>query len=222
MSVESALEPASTSADGGRGALDAMLAEYNSLRQESLSAIANRITVANFAFGAAALVIAALFTRESIGVVEGAVALLLVPQIAKSGLLIWLGEYNRSQRAGKAVSVIETKINAHTGAVTPGKEAMVWEGRLIDRGVHMVYPYLATIFLLLGASWVGAGYGLHLMAGWMRGELGQLVGGESQATYVMLGVIAIVAIIEIVFAFFVRRKWRQIQNAYRPGAEDLT
>src|SRR5689334_12686725 len=76
--------------------IDAMLAEYASLRTESLTSITNRITVANFAFGAVAVIVAALLTDTTPDITKGAIAFLFVPQIAKAGLLIWLGEYERS------------------------------------------------------------------------------------------------------------------------------
>lgn len=38
-------------------------------------------------------------------------AVLFVPQVAKTGLLIWLGEYDRSQRAGKWIADLEVWID---------------------------------------------------------------------------------------------------------------
>jgi hypothetical protein len=91
--------------------LQAALAEYSSLRQESMTAITNRITIANFTFGALAVILAGLLAQSRPGPVIGWVAILFVPQVSKTGLLIWLGEYDRSQRAGKWIADLEVWID---------------------------------------------------------------------------------------------------------------
>src|SRR5215470_16749881 len=120
--------------------LQALLAEYNSLRGESLTSISNRIIIANFTFGALALILAALVTRAKPNAIVGIVSLFFVPQVAKTGLLIWLGEYDRSQRVGHWLAGVEERINR-----VLDREVMSWEGSLQHRGTHMGYPYLATV-----------------------------------------------------------------------------
>jgi hypothetical protein len=108
-------------------AVQAMLAEYNSLRQESMSSITNRVTIANFTFGAVAIILAALLAQPRPTVLIGMVAIVFVPQISKVGLMIWLGEYTRSQRAGKWIAHLEHRISetiAHD-------RVMAWESTLL-------------------------------------------------------------------------------------------
>ncbi len=152
---------ATSPGDPGRARLDVMLAEYNSLRQESLNAINNRITIMNFTFGALSIVLAGLLATRLPTLLAGGTALLFVPQVAKAALLIWLGEYNRSQRAGRRLQDLESSIN-----VLVGEGAIGWETELAKRSSaqsHMSYPYLATVSLVIGAGYAGTMIGFYLL-----------------------------------------------------------
>jgi hypothetical protein len=182
-----------------------MLHEYTSLRQESMGAINNRVTVANFTFGAIAVVLAALIAQRKPGVTTGAVAVLFVPQLAKVGLMIWLGEYNRSQRAGKWIAELEARINALVGA---GK-AMAWESTLLGTSVHMTYPYVSVVLLLLGSGWASIAVGTSII---LQGR------GHLALAWpwwpVALGSALVVLVAEILFIRMFRAKWGKIKRDY--------
>jgi hypothetical protein len=184
--------------------MQARLAEYNSLRQESLSAITNRATIANFMFGALAVIIAALVAQSKANWATAVVSAFFVPQISKAGLAIWLGEYERSQRAGRKLSDIEAEIGKIAGA-----RVMSWETRLVGRNLHMGYPYLATALLLMGAGYVSGGIGIFLLyllvtpavPLWLLVLLG-------------LGLVGLIVGVEWWFLRFVRRTWKRIRIDY--------
>ena len=190
--------------------MQARLAEYNSLRTESLSAIANRATVANFSFGALAVLIAAILSQGRPNWPTAIVCAFFVPQIAKAGLAIWLGEYERSQRAGKRLSDVETAISEIAGATV-----MCWESRLVQRNLHMAYPYVATALLLLGAGYVSGGVGLFLLFVLMDPAI-PLWGRVA----VLVVPVAVVVATEWGFLRFFRAKWQYIRLNYSSRTDD--
>lgn len=178
-------------------ALTALLAEHASLRQESIQAIANRIAVMNFTFGALAVVIAALLAGQVDRTIAGLIALLFVPQMAKAGLLIWLGEYHRSMRAGAWLARIEAQVNRLVGE----PNTLTWETSLISRSSHMDFPYVATAAFILGAGYLGSLLGvLYVSLAIPSGTPARIAGGAALLAYV--------AVIETVFARFFWRRWR--------------
>ncbi|HEY3687788.1 MAG TPA: hypothetical protein VGL93_32425 [Streptosporangiaceae bacterium] len=183
--------------DATQHALTALLAEHASLRQESVQAIANRIAVMNFTFGALAVVIAALLAGAVDRTVAGLIALLFVPQMAKAGLLIWLGEYNRSMRAGAWLARIESQVNRLIG--TDG--TLTWETSLISRSSHMDYPYVATAAFILGAGYLGSLLGVFYVTAAVPGGTGAHIGGAA-------ALLAYVGAIETAFARFFWSRWR--------------
>lgn len=185
--------------------VQAMLAEYNSLRTESLGSINNRVTIANFTFGAVAIILAALVNQRNPDIITGIVAVAFVPQIAKTGLMIWLGEYNRSQRAGKWISDLEKKISKTVGQ----EHAMVWESALIGNSIHMSYPYASVVLLLLGTGWASSfiGFGIFI----------RIASSSSNRTPYVIGLaigLVIVVLAEVWFVRFLRSKWRKIKVEY--------
>ncbi|WP_061289326.1 hypothetical protein [Herbidospora cretacea] len=194
----------------GTQAFQAMLVEYNWLRQESLNAISNRVTIANFMFGAMALILAALIGQPTPTTGTALVSLICVPQIAKVGLMIWLGEYNRSQRAGKWLAELEVRINAAVGR----PNVLSWESTLLSNSLHMSYPYSSVLLLLLGAGWAGIFVGvmqLRVTATLPAEELGWLIGG----------VLLAAAIAEICFIVSFRKKWLQIKRNYSKSGPSM-
>lgn len=182
--------------DPTQHALTALLAEHASLRQESVQAIANRIAVMNFTFGALAVVIAGLLAGEVDRTVAGLIALFFVPQMAKAGLLIWLGEYHRSMRAGAWLARVETQVNR----LVAEPNTLTWESSLIARSSHMDFPYVATAAFILGAGYLGSLLGVFdLVMGLPPGAV-RIAGA---------GVLLLYAIgVEAVFARFFWRRWR--------------
>jgi hypothetical protein len=176
----------------------AMLAEYQSLRQESLGAIGHRMTVMSFTFAALSVVIGGLLTRQVSDLLAGLLALLFVPQMAKAGLLIWLGEYRRSQRAGRWVAALESKINN----IADG-DAMGWETHLSSKSLHMSYPYVAVVALVMGIGYTGdalGGYFVYL----------ELDRNWSQCAAIALIIVVAVVVVaaEVGFLRFFQSRWR--------------
>jgi hypothetical protein len=201
---EPTLKAANTAEDVQTLRLQALLAEYDSLRCESLTSISNRILIANFTFGALALILAALVTRTKPSAIVGIVSLFFVPQVAKTGLLIWLGEYDRSQRAGHWLKGVEQRINH-----VLDQEVMTWEGSLQHQGTHMGYPYLATVLLLLGAGWASSLVGLFMIR-----QAITYPAVHHYLIWITAGLITYVCTVELLFGWFFRNKWRYIRIHY--------
>lgn len=185
--------------------LQAALAEYESLRQESMASISNRVTIVNFTFGALAVMIAGLLAQKDPGLLSGIIAALFVPQLAKTGLLIWLGEYDRSQRAGRWIRDLELRINALVD-----NRSMAWESALMSKGNHMSYPYASTVLLLLGAGWASLVVGIEII--YTNLSPGNPVWLEVAA----VAGLAVVVVAEVLFVVFFRSKWRTVRTHYSP------
>jgi len=180
--------------------LEALLAEYGCLREESLRGIDNRITIMNFTFGALSIVLASLLANRVPRSLAGIVGLLFVPQVAKAALLIWLGEYNRSQRAGRQIVAIESRVNELLGATL-----ISWETALAKRASgHMKYPYWATVALVIGAGYGGIGIGAFLLLHGHRG-VGLAVGIALIVVYAL--------VVEGLFLAFFVRKWHEATSS---------
>lgn len=142
--------------------VDVLMEEYRTLRQESLDTLGHRLTVVSFTFAALSVVVAGMLTAPELPPwVIGTVGVVFVPQAAKAGLFIWLGEYQRSQRAGRHLAGIERRINALLDV--DDDTGLCWESALTSQGGHMSTPYIATIAFTLGAGWTGAGLGLYFL-----------------------------------------------------------
>ncbi|MGZ4309640.1 MAG: hypothetical protein ACXVRG_09945, partial [Gaiellaceae bacterium] len=74
-------------------AVEAMLAEYTSLRGEATAAVGHRFTVVGVTFAMLGVVISALLQRRIADTVAGLIALLFVPTVTKAALIVWLGEH---------------------------------------------------------------------------------------------------------------------------------
>jgi hypothetical protein len=192
---------ASIDAENQKLALTAMLAEYESLRGESLASIGHRISIMNFTFGAMALLLAALLTNALPSTVGAVASLVVLPQIAKAALLIWLGEYARSQRAGRGVAQLEGRINRMLGT-----DALTWETSIQTRTTHLGYPYVATTLLILGSGYaaelVGMWFMFDALAGWDEGR-------ALSSAAVALAILCY----EALFLRFFRMQWAKIRGA---------
>ncbi len=141
--------------------VEIMLEEYKTLRQESLDAMKNRNTILTFGLAA----IGALFTGNFLfydsnvyvdyPFISSIMLILMIPAISSFLLLMWLGEYERSQRAGKFLVKLECKINLESS-----RGLLTWETHLRKNQSHMKYPYYATAMLLIGISGISVVLGL--------------------------------------------------------------
>lgn len=127
--------------------LEILLAEYNSLRSESLAAINNKLKVLTIGFAGLSVFVGSALSGDLETPTFLLITLGIVPVLAKALLFIWLGEHRRMLRAGGGVQSLEYKINEIAG------EALItWEQWLHDSKSHGRLPYLTTIGLLQSAS----------------------------------------------------------------------
>ncbi|MBO0516335.1 hypothetical protein [Streptomyces beijiangensis] len=156
----------------------------------------------NFAFTSLAVVMAAILSTSVSRVLVIPICMVFVPITAKASLLIWLGEYHRSQRAGRGVAKIETRINNHLGEPA----LFSWESGLSSSGTHMSYPYAATAAYMLSAGVLAHLVGIYF--------LGETVARFGQTTTVLTvvgaGVYAIA--LELLFFRFFRSRWRAVRS----------
>jgi hypothetical protein len=185
-----------------------MLLEYSTLRDESLASIGHRLTVVSFVFGALAIVFSALLTRRIPDLVAASISILFIPQISKVALLIWLGEYNRSQRAGRWLIQLENRINTHVGSNAVGWESHLADSVTNDGQFHMSYPYAATVALLLCIGLASDMFGVFLVGSYLRQE--HFDDWAVTGILALLG--AIVIVVEILFIRWFRIKWTAAQR----------
>ncbi|MET9498445.1 hypothetical protein [Streptomyces sp. NPDC006552] len=183
-------------------AVQALLAEYNSLRQESLQAISNRIQIMNFAFTSLAVIMAAILGSSVSPLLVVPICLVFIPVSAKASLLIWLGEYHRSQRAGRGVAGIEVRINQHLA----DPDLLSWESKLISSRTHMSYPYAATAAYMLSAGVLAHVVGIYFLANIVDAY------GRTPTLAALFGAVVYALAQEVLFFRFFRRRWRAIRR----------
>lgn len=128
--------------------LGAVMEEYKTLRQESLSAIDRQERV--LASGTAVSgVVLGLGARASPGSSVSVVLLLvLAPGLGWLITIMWLGEVERMVRAGAYVSLIEQRVNKELGG---GDAALGWESflrREAPGGRRILWVYRAVFGIL--------------------------------------------------------------------------
>jgi hypothetical protein len=217
--------PPRTADDNGRpNRIDILLEEYKTLRAESLQGIQARHQVVTFTFGALSVMTAAILASHASALLLGFIAYCAIPQIAKAGLLMWLGEYRRSARAGRGLRAIEQEINGLTGGHT-----LSWETSLSKGRSHMTFPYAATAFIVLLVSYLSLTIGIsHFTTFAIANPLLDLTQlglpvRPIQFTIVMSvvmvagGLTIVAAIIEICFLRFFWRLWLEVRfSNYQP------
>jgi len=174
---------------------EARMAEYNSLRQESLQAISNRVQIMNFTFTSLTIILASLMAADIPVTLVLIVSLLFVPIACKVSALVWLGEYNRSQRAGSGIRQREALINELIRNVP----ALSWETDLYSKGTHMGYPYAASLAFMLSTGIFGEALGGYSAA--------QLVHGVLPVMGVVALTVAFSLLLEIWFIRFFIERW---------------
>jgi hypothetical protein len=191
-----------------------LLEEYKTVRAESLQSIQTRFQVVTFAFGALSVMIAGLFTSQALSeLLLGSIACFLVPQIAKVALLMWLGEYHRSARAGQYLRFIEGKINE----LVRGDYVLSWETSLVHgRSTHMTYPYVATALVVLLVSYVSLAFGISQFAMLKMAnpvlDFSHLGLGIRRVADLFTEGLTALAVWEIWFWCFFRLKWTQARK----------
>ncbi len=109
--------------------LTALLAEYESLRQESMNTINNRTQILILGLAAMAALAGGSMTIDGLAqnrILVTAVFSAAIPLVCVFVLLVWLSEAMRSHRVGYFLaSAVEARINAKLGRL-----ALTWEGAL--------------------------------------------------------------------------------------------
>lgn len=157
MNDSSSMNDSSRSKDS---ILTAMLAEYSSLRSESLEAIKSRAIITNSMFAIITLVFTAVVSGKITTPYNAIIAIFIAPQFLRAMLWIALGEYHRSQRAGRYLCILERRINQHLSSI-PNHEALQWESFLENQKKHMVSSYEITGILALIMIWSSNIFGIY-------------------------------------------------------------
>jgi hypothetical protein len=186
--------------------VDVLLREYDSLRRESLQAINNRILIMSFAFTSLAVITAAILSSSVPRGVLVPICLVFIPVSAKASLLIWLGEYHRSQRAGQGIARIEKRINDQL----KDPSLLTWESGLVSSSTHVAYPYVATAAYMLSIGILALGLGIFYLAELVVHQ-GPLIAGLAITGGVLYSVV-----LEALFIRFFLTRWRAIQSYSRP------
>lgn len=140
------------------GPIEIMLKEYETLRQEILTAMSSRNSILSFGLATIGAIFTAgiaAYTADTYSLLSSLMLMLAVPAISTFVLFIWLGEYQRMQRAGKFLVDIERRINEEAS-----KELLTWETHLRAQRRHMKYPYNTTVMLLTVISVISLAIGL--------------------------------------------------------------
>ena len=141
-----------------KDSIEIMLKEYETLREEVLAAMSSRNSILSFGLAIiGAIFTASIATHTQIGysILASYLLILAVPSVTNCVLFMWLGEYQRSQRAGKFLVGLEKRINAKAQ-----EELLTWETLLREQLRHMKYPYVITVMLLTVISVISLIIGL--------------------------------------------------------------
>lgn len=138
-----------------------LVAEYNALRAESLNAKQNQQTIFQWSLAAMGAVFAALAVlAASPGSILVGYAF-VVPLVATTGFMSWLGEVERMERAGRFIRNREQAVQRGTGTLVGDPDALrvvpiLWESVLFDDRYRREYGKnrigsLAAILLYYGS-----------------------------------------------------------------------
>jgi hypothetical protein len=182
--------------------LNVILEEYKTLRQESLNAINNRVVIFGWSFTALTIITSAAVVSTLPIVVICLILGFAVPLLAKFIIYVWLGEYERSQRAGAFIRVLETRINKQIG-----QTALTWENHLRGRGERsdrrISQPYLFAVSAL-----ELLGYISELLAMYYAWQ--SLIRTDGWVMIPVFGVLILIT--EILSWFAITEQWRRARN----------
>jgi len=130
--------------------VDLLIEEYKTLRNEVLTAMNNRNNVLSIGISINSLIFttcSVISTSYKNNLHITYLLLEILPVINIFILYIWLGEYERMQRAGKFICLLEKKINEIFD-----EQIMTWETHLREKksnkNKHMKAPYNSVVFLI--------------------------------------------------------------------------
>lgn len=155
-----------------------ILKEYETIRQEILTSMNNRVSILSFGLaiiGAIFTASIAVFTTSSYSLLSSLMLIFAVPAINSFVLFMWLGEYQRMQRAGRFLVDLEDRINKIASSTL-----LTWETNLREQRLHMKYPYDTTVMLLTVISLISVCLGLVTLpfsstTKWIIGSVGGIL-----------------------------------------------
>jgi len=194
--------------DSTKQYVDAMLEEYKTLRAESLNSIDNRITILLSSFTSLSIITSATVIAQLPSLIVAAILAVAVPTLAKTLALVWLGEYRRSQRAGAALVILETRINEAIG-----RKTLSWEASLRGRKAKISVPYLYTVIVLLTIAYLSEFLALHYIYVGSKG-LALWTGQKYLNGFAVTGAAAgLFVIVELLSFLGIRSEWQQARSA---------
>jgi hypothetical protein len=141
--------------------LDVLLAQYETLRQESMNSTNNRVQVLILGAAAMAALVGGALTidkpSESKAVVYALFSIAL-PLMWIFVLLVWVSEAIRAHRVGAFLAGdVEARINARLGKLVLSWEAALWTGGLPrdERGGPSAVALLVLFLVVVGAPVYG-------------------------------------------------------------------
>jgi len=155
--------------------LDVLLKEYQAIREEVITTMRSRITILSSGLISISIALAASvasYSSNSVSTLPSLILISIIPAITSFVLFVWLGEYQRMQRAGKYLVSLENKIN---GEAT--KQLLSWETQLREQHRHMRYPYNTTALLLILISIVSLLIGVFTLQPTSNFVVGSLIAG---------------------------------------------
>ncbi|MCH8013077.1 MAG: hypothetical protein IIA61_14220 [Candidatus Marinimicrobia bacterium] len=147
--------------DKDRAELDALIAQYQSIREESLQTINNRVQIMMLGIAAIAALAGGSLTIEDPASSRNIIYAVFsggIPLVSIFVLLVWAGEAMRSHRAGYFLAAdVEAHINQKLGRFIMNWETALWAGRLERdemRGPSMM-AFAVIGVVALAAPWFG-------------------------------------------------------------------
>lgn len=191
--------------------VEILLAEYNSLRTESLEAVKNKFQILTFGFAGLSVFVGSALTERISIATSLLILLVIVPTLSKAITIVWLGEHRRMVRAGGGVAALEIEINR-----IAGENLLGWEKWVRSESRAMSLPYKTTLGIFQFAS--GASVTVGGLVLWRFLEERH----SPAATYVML-IIAFmaVAILEIFLNVIIDRRWKAAVGSSSVAEERL-
>jgi hypothetical protein len=137
-----------------------MLEEYKTLRDESLQAINNQLSVLKMGTGAIGLLLAAGFSLpENEGKLAALIFITFLPLVSYLSLIIWIGEFERMIRVSRFIASIEKKISDALG----GENILSWESRLWIKNVNSKTPQMTVNYLsIIGLFYLISGISIYI------------------------------------------------------------
>ncbi|HEY0716755.1 MAG TPA: hypothetical protein VGD68_03995, partial [Streptosporangiaceae bacterium] len=191
--------------------IEILLAEYNSLRTESIESVKNKFQVLTFGFGGLAVFVgSALSARVSIGV-SVLILFIIVPSLSKAIVIVWLGEHRRMVRAGGGVAALEIRINQ-----IAGENLLGWERWVRSESRAMSLPYRTTLGIFQFASVASIAVGGLVL--WRY--LDERNSSPSAFIALIVGLVAVAAL-ELFLHMIIDRRWKAAVGSANVAEERL-